>query len=59
MAVSFEVPMMHVNYSDFRLRNPLNLLAWCKHQYNFNLHLNILKGYEAYSNNQNKRKLQD
>ncbi len=59
MAVSFEVPLMHVNYSDFRLRNPQIPLRGVSTNKNLNVHLNILKGYAAHSNNQNKRKLEE
>lgn len=41
MAVSFEVPLMHVNYSDFRLRNPQIVLPGVSTNKNLNVHLNI------------------
>lgn len=50
MAVSFEVPLMHVNYSDFRLRNPQISLTGVSTNTNLNVHLNILKAYRAHSN---------
>lgn len=59
MAVSFEVPLMHVNYSDFRLRNPQISLPGVSTNKNLNVHLNVLKGYTASSNGQNRRKLKD
>lgn len=59
MAVSFELPLMRMNYSDFRLRNPQISLHGVSTNKNLNVHLNILKGYAAYSNNKNKRKPQD
>lgn len=43
MAVSFEVPLMHVNYSDFRLRSPQIPSAAVSTNKNLNVHLNILK----------------
>lgn len=58
MAVGFEVPLMHVNYSDFRLRNPQISLPGVSTNKNSNVHLNILKGYAAYSNNPSKRDLE-
>lgn len=59
MAVSFELPLMRMNYSDFRLRNPQISLPGVSTNKNLNVHLNILKGYAAYSNNKNKRTPQD
>lgn len=59
MAVSFKVPLMHVNYSYFRKRNPQISWPWASTNKNLNVHSNVLKGYKAHVNNQNKRKLQD
>lgn len=47
MAVSFELPLMRMNYSDFRLRNPQISLPGVSTNKNLNVHLNILKGYAA------------
>ena len=42
MAVSFEVPLMHMNYSYFR-RNPQISLPGVSTDKNLNVHLNMLK----------------
>lgn len=59
MAVSFEVPLKHVNCSDFRLRNSQISLLDVSTNKNLNVHLNVVKGYTAYSYNKSRRKLQD
>lgn len=43
MAVSFEVPLMHVNYSYFRRRSPQISLPGVSTNKNLNVHLNVLK----------------
>lgn len=59
MAVSFEVPLMHVNYSDFKLRSPQISSPGVSTNKNLNVLLNTLKGYADTSYNKNKRKPQD
>lgn len=59
MLVSLDVPLMHVNYSDFRWRNPEISSPGVSINKNLNVHFNVLKGYSAHSSKQNVRKLQE
>ncbi len=59
MAVSFEVPLMHVNSSDCRLRNPQILPPGLSTNKNVSVYLNILKAYAVYSNNKRERNMQN